>query len=406
MALNMAALKDTFGSADPASPRMVGYGIQQIRILTRSAPFIAAEVNRALDAAEQTGVPVWLHIDPLYAWSSDAESRPEDAPPLKFWKDPEMREWREFPADGKLPDYIPRLWFCWGPWCSPVAAVPAIGSPKFVGFARTQLREGVLAPLSGRLAKWRQEGKTHLFAGINVGWEIYIPFYSKEWKLGSNAGHDGPVAAEYPAAVKGLKLDENLIGSQLGYASLHWRGWDEAKLRAAAEKEGVTRDAKFRQICYESIHDYTQALAEECHEAGLGPDKVYTHIVALATVIEANTNIPPIWTAVNPYSTPGFTMDNKGAAKFNMDELKRQLAAAPGSRGTDFGAVEMYFGLGGVNYNVSGEASYKQELDEMFGQGARVQVILAAFPFGPQSPQAAFSAIKSWSKEKQQSPPK
>ncbi|RKX41735.1 MAG: hypothetical protein DRP64_10960, partial [Verrucomicrobia bacterium] len=99
-----------------------------------------------------------------------------------------------------------------------------------------------------------------------------------------------------------------------------------------------------------------------------------------------------------PYSTPGFTLDNKGAARFDIESLKRQLAEAPGSRGTGFGAVETYFNLGGRNY-VSDEVSYKKELDEMFANGAKVQVILAAFPFGEKSPADAFSAIRSWLKE-------
>jgi len=60
--------------------------------------------------------------------------------------------------------------------------------------------------------------------------------------------------------------------------------------------------------------------------------------------------------------------------------------------------VETYFGLGDRNY-VSDEVSYKKELDEMFGNGAQVQVVLAAFPFGAKSPANAFSAIRSWLKE-------
>lgn len=398
MNVNLPALKSEFGSADPKSTRMVGYGVQQIRILSRSVPFVAAEIQRILDAAEQSGIPVWLHLDPLFAWGADLESKPEDAPAIKFWNDPEMREWKEFPVAGKLPDDIPRFWFNWGPWCSPVSAVPAIGSPKFVDFARRQLREGVLAPLQARLKKWKKEGREHLFAGINVGWEIYLPYYHEGWLVCSNGGKGGPVFAQCPKAIRGLQMDGGIVGSQLGYASLHWQGWDEAKLREAAGKEGIPRDEKFRQLCFQAIHDYLQALAEECHRAGIGPDKVFTHIVALATVNKADTNMPPIWTAVNPYSTPGFTMDNKGGAKYNLAVLKEQLANAPGSRGKMFGAVETYFGLNGKNY-VTDEGGYRAELDDLFGNGARVVVVLAAFPFSAASPQTAFSAIRKWSEE-------
>ncbi len=398
MELNMGALAEKFGPVDPSSSRMYGYGIQQIRILTRSSAFIAGEINRALDAAERTGIPVWLHIDPLFAWGSDAESRPEDAPAIKYWNEPDMREWGEFPVDGELPSYIPRMWFNWGPWCSPASAVPAIGSQRFVEFARAQLRDGVLAPLTARRAKWRTEGREHLFAGINVGWEIYLPYYHKGWRFFSNGQKDGPVYAEFPDKIKGLKLDDALIDMQLGFASLYWRGWNEPRLQDAAAKKGVSRDQMFKQLCYECIHDYMQSLAKECHDHGVGREMVYTHIVAASTIYGPDSNMPPTWTAVNPYSTPGFTLDNKGAAKFDMEKLKQQLAEAPGSRGTGFGAVETYLGLGGRNY-VFDEVSCKKELDEMFGNGAQVKVILAAFPFGAKSPEEAFSAIRSWLKE-------
>jgi hypothetical protein len=194
-------------------------------------------------------------------------------------------------------------------------------------------------------------------------------------------------------------MDESLVGSQLGYASLHWRGWTEARLREAAQREGITRDEKFRRLCYEAMHDYMQVLAKECFDHGLSPDKIYTHIVALASVVEPDTNMPEIWTAVNPYSTPGFTMDNKGGARFDFGKLKQQIARSPGSRGVQFGAVETYFGLGGRNY-VTNAGSYKQELDEMFGQGARVQVIFGAFPFAKNSPTVAIAAIKTWLQER------
>lgn len=396
MKKNMAALLDKFGPVDPAASRMIGYGIQQIRILTRSTAFVAARVNDALDAAERTGLPVWLHVDPMYGWGADTEASAADAPSVKFWKHPEMREWREFPGeDDKLPGNIPRLWFCWGPWCS-LPAAPAIGSPAFVEFARTQLRDGVLVPLAARLTRWKTEGREYLFAGINIGWEVHIPHYPTNW-ISSRAA-DGFIRAKFPENVAGLKMDESLIGAQLGYASLFWRGWDEKKLQAAADRKGISRDRMFLQLVYECIHDYMQVLAKECNHYGIEPDKVYTHIVALATVGKPDSNRPPIWTAVNPYSTPGFTMDNKGGAKYDIEVLKRRLAEAPGSRGTGFGAVETYHKLGANNY-VTDEASLREELDGLFGNGAQVKVVYGALPITPKSPETSFSVIRKWLKE-------
>lgn len=396
---NMEALRKKLGPVDPNSSRMYGYGVQQIRLLSRSTAVLRDEINRALDAAERTGIPIWLHVDPLYAWGADTETKPEDAPAVKFWENPEMREWKEFPENGALPSYIPRLWFNWGPWCSPSPAVAALGAPKFVEFARKQLREGVLDPLRARLETWKEEGSGYLFAGINIGWETYIPDYEAGWLLERSNGGSEPIKAGHPKTVAGIEMDRSLFGAQLGYASLHWQGWTEDRLKEAADQEGISRDEKFRQLCYKAIHDYMEALSKECAEAGLAPDQVYTHIVALATVEEATTSKPPIWTAVNTYSTPGFTMDNKGGAKYDLAKLKREIAEAPGSRGAEFGLVETYFALGSKIY-VTDASEYKAEIGDLFANGARVAVIYAAFPFSPtRAPEAALSAVREWLEE-------
>jgi hypothetical protein len=392
---NMSELRDRLGPVDARAGRMYGYGVQQIRMLTRSTDFLSREIESVLDAAEQGGLPVFLHLDPLYAWGADGEARADDAPSVKFWKEPDMSEWMAFPEeDATL--VIPRLWFNWGPWCSPVSAVPAIGSPMFVGFARRQLSEGILKPLAARLDRWRAEGREHLFAGINIGWEVHIPSYSEEWLHAANGGRPGPVVAEYPDHVRGLFMEPFLVGRQLGYASLHWRGWSEARLAAAAGKEGISRDEKFRQICYEVIHDYMAALARECAAHGIAADKVYTHIVALATVRAPDTTIPPVWAAVNPWSTPGFTLDNQGAARFDLETLRREISVAQGGGEPSFGAMETYFGLNGRDYVTDSEV-YHQEIEKLFAAGAHIKVIYGAFPLdGPRAPQEAFVAIRAW----------
>lgn len=393
---NIDSLRAKLGPVDPAASRMYGYGVQQLRILSRSTTVVADDVNQALDAAERTGVPVFLHVDPYYAWGADTETRRQDGPAIKFWEHPEMREWGEFPAaDGALPKHIPRLWFNWGPWCSPTPAVPALGSPKFIELARAQLDRGVLDPLAGRLAKWRRDKREHLFAGLNIGWETHIPAYPAEWRdIARESG--GEIVAAYPVHLKGLPMDPRIPGMQLGHASLHWRGWNEARLVEEAKKENISRDEKFRRLCYAATHDYMEALAKACHERGVPADRVYTHIVALATVGQTNTNHPPIWTSVNRYSTPGFTMDDKGAAKFDLPRLVQDIDAAPGSRRAGFGAVETYFALGKTVY-VTDAQTYRRELDELFDAGAKVKVVYAAFPLDDgRAPEAAFEAIRGW----------
>lgn len=395
---NLEDLKEAFGPVDPHSNRMYGYGVQQVRILTRSSAVVRADIERALDAAEETGIPVWIHLDSVYGWGADTEESPEEAPAHKFWKEEDMREWMEFPVEGKLPTFIPRIWINWGPWCSPAPAVPAFGSPKFVEFARTQLREGVLVPLKARLEKWKAEGREYLFAGINLGWETQIPEYADNWIQFNTANGQKPIIAEVPSHIAGLEMDRKLYGAQLGHASLHWRGWDEKSIVKAARREGISTERKFQNLCFEVIHDYNEALAKECSEAGLSPDKVYTHIIALSSVTDPRTNMPPISAAVNPYSTPGFTMDNKGPGKYNVDEVKRQIAAAPGSRSKNFGVVETYFTLFNKVYITDADA-YEKELETTFSDGATVMSIFGALPFTSESaPDAALEGVRRWLK--------
>jgi hypothetical protein len=237
-------------------------------------------------------------------------------------------------------------------------------------------------------------------AGTNTGWETHMMHFRQPWFVNRDPAtittrhypHPDKVGEQAPVD---LPIDPGLIGSQLGYASLHWRGWNEDKLRAAAADERITRDEKFRRLIYEAIHDYMAALAEECNRAGLPPERVYTHTLALSTVQPADTFAPPIWTAVNPYSTPGFTMDNKGAAKYDIDKLLEEIRTAPGSRGSAFGLVETYFKLDGKNY-VGGQDAFLAEMQSLFDAGATVQVFYGSFPFQINTPPDAIGAVREW----------
>ncbi|EMI22154.1 hypothetical protein RMSM_00921 [Rhodopirellula maiorica SM1] len=392
---NMHSMARRFGSMLASSRRMVAYGVQQLRILSRSSDVVRQDVEQVLDLAERTGIPVFLHVDSCYGWGAEDVANSEDGPPTRFWLHPEMREWDRFPEAGKLPDRIPRPWFNWGPWCSPAPAVPATGSPTFAAFACSQLDEGVLSPLVARLKQWRSQGREHLFAGINIGWEVHLPDFGDPAMLRLINRESGVVRAEAPRSARGIEMDRAFIGKQLGYASLHWRGWNEQRLLQAAKNEGISREAKFRQLCYQSIHDYMETLAKSCHDRGIAPGRVYTHIVALATVKPASTTRPPIWTAVNRYSTAGFTMDNRGGARFNLPELIQQIRKANGEQEVRFGVVESYFRLGDRVY-VDDADQCRRELEEMFAAGARMQAFYGGFPLARRTPDAALLAIQQW----------
>ncbi|MBN2164637.1 MAG: hypothetical protein JXR25_04245 [Pontiellaceae bacterium] len=388
---NIDAMQSELDTQSAANYRKYGYSLQQIRILSRSTAVIADRVDDICEIADSTGIPVWLHLDPIYAWGADDEDQPEDAPSIKYWNDPEMREWREFPVNGQLPTYIPRFWFNWGPWCSPSPAFPAIGAPKFIDFACDQLREGVLEPLSYWRSKWASEGRSYLFAGINVGWETMFPYYSA-------TKFTSVIEAEYPSYATDVSLDPGLIGveTQFGYASLYWRGWTQTSLQAAATSEGISYSQKLQNELYKCIHDYMTALAKECANSGIGPDKVYTHIVALESEqYDLSTTHPPIWTAVNPYATPGFTLDNRGGAKFNLASLKELIGNAPGSRSLRFAAVETYMQLGS-NIYVTDADEWVDEMNDWYVRGAQALSFYGSCPLDTRAPQEGIDAINQW----------
>ncbi|CAF2537199.1 unnamed protein product [Rotaria sp. Silwood2] len=385
--INIASLKRTFGEINPNAQRMYAYGKQQIRFLTRSSAFVRSEIETAFDLAEYTNVPLFIHIDPIYGWGADEERSTADAPVIKYWKNETMREWIEFPLNrSQMPSRIPRTWFNWGPWCSPSSAFPAIGAPNFIHFSLMQFNESIGRPLAQWIIRLNKQNKSYLFAGINIGWETSILNYRR-----IDPAHL-PIA-EWPLNARNITMLEWEAGAQLGYASLYWQGWTEEKLVAQAHVRNMTRDALFDLLCYEAIHNYLQSLAKVCVDNNISRESIFTHIVPMASVNSSRieTTVPPIWTAVNSYSIPGFTMDNRGAAVYNLTELKYQIAIIDPSQ-SHFVVSESYL----INYD--DEESMRNNLAEAFNNGCLIKAIYGALPFASEDPQpeGAIKAIRQW----------
>lgn len=386
--INIAALKRIFGEVNPNSQHMYAYGKQQVRFLTRSITFVRTEMEAAFNLAEQTNVPLYIHIDPLYGWGADEENSPNDAPIIKYWNNETMREWLEFPLsnENQLPTRIPRTWFNWGSWCSPVSAFPAIGAPNFLNFAVMQFNESVSKPLSQWITRLNEQNKSYLFAGINIGWETNILNYRQV-----DPAH--LPTAVWPVNARNITMKEWEAGAQLGYASLYWQGWTEEKLVIEAKNRNITRDALFNFLCYQTIHDYLQILAKTCVDNNIAREHIFTHIVAIASADSSRmqTTVPPIWTAVNSYSIPGFTMDNRGAAIYNLTELKHEIILVDPSQ-THFAVSESYL------FNYGDEESMHNNLAEAFDNGGLIKSIYGALPFASEDPQpaGAIKAIQQW----------
>ncbi len=385
--INIASLKRTFGEVNPNSQRMYAYGKQQVRFLTRSNAFVRSEMEAAFDLAEQTNVPLFIHIDPIYGWGADEESSSADAPVIKYWNNETMREWIEFPSnENQLPTRIPRTWFNWGSWCSPSSAFPAIGAPNFVNFSAMQFNESINKPLAQWMIRLNKQNKSYLFAGINIGWETNIFNYRQ-----IDPAH--LPTAVWPFNARNITMKKWEAGAQLGYASLYWQGWTEEKLVTQAQIRNMTRDALFNLLCYEAIHDYLQILAKVCMNNNIPRENIFTHIVPMASINPSRieTTVPPIWAAVNSYSIPGFTMDNRGAAVYNLTELKHQIAIVDPSQ-SHFAVSESYL------FNYGDEESMRDNLAEAFDNGGLIKAIYGALPFASEDPQpaGAIKAIQQW----------
>lgn len=360
----------TFGPVRPDAARMIAFSPEPLPVLTRSVAVLKKIVNDAFDVAERENVPVAFHLDPLYAWGADLEKSHAEAPSVKYWNDPDMREWAEFPAGGRYPVHIPRQWFNWGAWNSPAPAVPCLGSPKFLRFIKSQVMAGIARPMGARVRRLDREGRGYLFAGVNIGWETCIPI---------NVGIDPSKlpTAVWPVESRSLTMRPWEAGAHLGYAALYWHGWSQTKLEAEARRRGTGTQAVFDDICWHVIHDYNAALAKLFRDQGLLRDRIDTHQVVVGSVKPGilSTITPPIWVAVNPYSTPGFTLDNKGGAVYDLAEIKRQVKAADPAKG-HFAASESYL----RDYHDA--KALTGVLTEQFGGGCLIKWVYSAYPTG------------------------
>lgn len=355
--------RNFYGANDPDSKRLIGFSRMTIMLFKHSVEEMQYIVNKIFDIAEELEMPAYIHLDmlhnpPIYGF---------EGPDKKFFEDPMMCEWVDFPGAGEKHGRVPRYWNNWGAWFS-APAFPSFASPKLQSHVKRQLRKGVLGPLVKRVQSLKKQGREYLFAGINIGWETAI------YSLSPDDPYTPPIDPNNPPLDKFLDPPIQMKRwemAQLGYGSLHHLGYNQKRLDFEARSRGISSKQMFREICYKVCHNYTKMLAEEVYKSGISKDKIFSHIVATQTVDERpSTNRPPIWTAVNSYSIPGFTMDNFGAAVYNLDELKKRIRKADPKQ-KNFVVAETYFKKGTT------EKDYDEFFNDMFTNGAKVIHILA-----------------------------
>lgn len=366
-------VKAEFGALPAGSPRYVGFSVA---LLTFTTPIeeLRRRVTRALDHAEESGLPVSFQLD-------DMNFMPE-------YSDPSMVEWTAFPKPGETVG--PRAKYYWLNWFGWMALPPPpnFESPAIRAEVQKRLREGVLPPLLERLAQWKQQKRSYLFAGIVVGWETGVPEY-RSWQNSPTEIRDEQ---------RHITMTPEERGEQLGYASLYARGWTQKKIEARARETGKSVERVTTELLYQVVHDYTAFWARTVNDAGIPKERIYTHGVAWESVpkqrlplpwLHDSSRVPPVWAYVNPYCRPGYTM---GTGQFEPEAFVRLLREAGVTDG--WGAVETYV------YGVDSQAAFRNHLRQLFGNGADLVDIwgwtATGSPYDPRRAPGALRAIHEW----------
>ena len=307
---------EAFSKQYPAVPadrdRQIGFGVV-IKMLNTPREAIRQQVAAALDKAETNGYPVLIHVDD---WNF--------TPPE--WNDPEIVEWTAFPEPGeRFGPPVKRRWINWGSWIL-AGPPPNVESSKFREYARERLEKEIADPIALRLKRWKTEGRSHLFAGLVVGWET--GFYTA----------DTIDLTKRPNSGNQTFGDDERI--RTGYAALTARGHTAAAITERAQREGKTQNALMNELMWGALHDYSESLCNVSQRAGLPRERIYTHYTAIGTVpdrgrIHADGMLAPLPTAANPSSRPGYTMTYKW---FDRGVTEKTLAEM---RCSEWGAVEV-----------------------------------------------------------------
>jgi hypothetical protein len=140
-------------------------------------------------------------------------------------------------------------------------------------------------------------------------------------------------------------------------------------------------------VLYDVIHDYSELLAKTVYDAGVPKRKIFTHIVGIRSSMPSleSTFTPPIWTAVNAYSIPGFTLSPE-TCPYNLTVLQNEIKKADPSQ-IHFANAEGY--ARGVNGNYSESKTY---LSSMFSRKA---YMVSVFGWGREAADSAFAVSHS-----------
>lgn len=389
-----------FGTLGVSGRRYLGFSPCLLPALNLTIPVLRARVVQALDLAERTGLAVFFHLDDMHFWYKRTE----------LIRDPEAVEWSAFPKKGEAyGPIVPRYWLNWGNWVGFPAPPPCFECPKFRTEVARRLTGSVAGPIVERLARWKADGKEYLFAGIAIGNETQVPDLRSTAQGGQEL--DGIDLSRTPPARIRMRREDMV---RAGYASLYRRGYDNEAIERLAKKAGKSGDETTDDLLDQVAHDYAEFGARTLRDAGLPRDRLYTHFTSpFRAFLQRNQHSrpdavgtagsralpPPVSSAVNAYSRPGFTVARD---MLNLADLTARIAEARGPSNPDraWAAVESYATTGQPGVPQT-QPQYEVYLGSLFASGASVINVRGwdvplETPFAVKRAPGALRAIRSW----------
>jgi hypothetical protein len=290
----------------------------------------------AFAIALEQDIAVGFHIDDSMFWARRAD----------LWKDPANVEWLDWdgtPNTGRRLD--------WSAEPTQIAPQMCLNSPAIQAAVR-ETSAVIGSAVRDGMAILEAAGKPELFAGVIAGWETQI----------------------------GRDFDTN---QYLGYCALTNRGFSQANPPA-------NPDGELEQVVQEFIALWAQGLAD----AGVDPDKIYSHTAVVSTQnYESRSQDPPLtYAQVNQFAPPAVSFGegyHPGFSTYPQPGLMEQLYTEMGQHGNPAWASSE-----GANIDpgsLTSGGSMETYLAWMFNHGAAL-VNIFGWGVGPETGNNPFRA--------------
>ncbi|HKY21789.1 MAG TPA: hypothetical protein VJM31_11295 [Vicinamibacterales bacterium] len=343
---NVLDLVNKVGARGDGKSRRLGFMILiPPWLVEKGAPGrIERVIREAFNVAKKHDVAVYFSLESHFIW----DSRPD----LWNWFDPRMAgyneankqnvEWSDWEGTPNRSRFALQLW---GQTLKPHMCY---NSPK-IKSEITRIVSTLVAPsIKTGIDYLRKEGKAYLFAGITLTSELSLDNYESLDRVGTDFGK----------RLESTGIPKTMLGfcalTNLGYSKSHPpKNYPEAL-------------AKINQ-------EFSSYWAKQFVESGIDSSKLYSHVAAGAdepgSEMLKYTNAP-IWTAIHPYSRPGWTTYPEGPLKKDFDAIYTELAK---------NNIRHWGGVEASPWSLSGDVKIPPEkfLARHFNHGATVLVMNA-----------------------------